>query len=284
MVHNATVGVVIRVREQGSDLYLTVLSPQRGRFTLLAKGAKSLKNKDGQMAVSQQFAHCDFEHYRRGDMEILKGGVILTAFHELSRHEDRLHLSYYLCQVTEELTDAGEESETMYRLILNALYDIDRGLHSHALVKAAFELRAAAENGYSPGLSGCGRCGSSSGDCLYLDVSGGTLLCPDCLSKRPRTGVEPPDGGSLCRLTSASLAAMRYVLSAPLSRLFSFELNTEEDRELLSRAAQAYLLYHLGRSFSTLESYLSLGDTDSLALEIKKKMKQKQSSHEDAIT
>ncbi len=271
MAHTATEGLVIRVRTRGTDSYLTLLNPQKGRFTLLAKGARSIKNKEGQMGISQQFVHGDFEHYRRGDMEILKGGVILTAFHQLPRKEEELHLAYYLCEVTEELTDVGEPAADIYRMILNSLYDLDRGLHPAESVKAAFELRIAALTGYAPDLSACAQCGKGEGS--YLDVAGGALLCADCLRRRPvslQSG-SAEERSLLCPLTPGVLSAMRYILSAPLSRLFSFELSDGEDRALLSRAAQEYLLYHLGRSFYTLESYLSVLELKKSSLRLRAK-------------
>ena len=56
----------------------------------------------------------------------------------------------------------------------------------------------------------------------------------------------------------SALAALRYCLFAPMERLFSFEIKDEQDRHAFSKAAQTYLLSHLGRGFDSLNFYLSM--------------------------
>jgi hypothetical protein len=62
----------------------------------------------------------------------------------------------------------------------------------------------------------------------------------------------------LCRLSCAAYAAFSYAVQAPLARLFAFELSDPEDRELFAKAAETYLLSHLGHGFDTLNFYHSM--------------------------
>ena len=50
-------------------------------------------------------------------------------------------------------------------------------------------------------------------------------------------------------LSSASLAAMRYIVSCPDKKLFSFTLTGSAEKELCD-AAESYLLTQLERSFT----------------------------------
>ena len=267
MQHESVDGIVVRVRDMGDhDRYLSVLTAERGRITLLSKGSRSMRGQ--QMGVSQLYTYGNFEYYRRGDFYILKSGTPIQPFYALSTDIDRLNLAAYLCEVATEVTDEGEPAHQLLRLLLNALYAVSRDLYPQAIIKGVFELRAAALSGYAPELTECGACGSAESELLYLDVMNGALLCPDCLQKQGgacRRGGEYDEireAELLCPLTPAALAAVRYAVEAPMERLFSFELKEREDLELFSKTAQAYLLSHLGRGFDSLNFYHAMrGDT-----------------------
>jgi len=265
-MHESIDGVVVRVQDKGSlDRYLSVLTASRGRISMLAKGSRSMKGT--QMGVSQLYTYGNFEYYRRGDFNILKGGSVHEHFYSLSMDIDRMNLAAYLCDVTCEVTDEGEEASDVLRLLLNSLYAISHDRYAQETVKGAFEWRIAALSGYEPEMSGCALCGAECSDLMYLDVMNGALLCSDCMKKRGNVGKRAGDfddireADVLCPLSPAALAALQYCLAAPLERLFSFGLKSEEDRRAFSKAAQTYLLSHLGRGFDSLNFYLTLRDS-----------------------
>ena len=95
MVHQSIDGVVVRVRDmKDHDRYLSVLTAERGRITLLSKGSRSMRGE--QMAISQLYAYGNFEYYSKGGIRILKGGTTLQNFYALSMDIDRLNLAAYL--------------------------------------------------------------------------------------------------------------------------------------------------------------------------------------------
>ncbi len=269
-MHEAIDGVVVRVRDAGDrDRYLSVLTAERGRITMLSKGSHSLRGS--QTAVSQLYTYGNFEFYRRGDFNILKGGSVSRSFYRLSKDIDRLNLASYLCEVTCELTDEGEPAGEMLRLLLNSLHCIEDEIYPQELVKGAFEMRAAALSGYEPDLSGCADCGRREAEHWYLDVMNGALLCSDCLKKRgsaaKHTGVydDLREAEVLCPVSAAVRAALEYCVHGPLSRLFSFELKDGEDLRVLAKTAQTYLLSHIGRGFDSLDFYNTMRDPKASA-------------------
>lgn len=263
MQHESIDGIVVRVRDMGDhDRYLSVLTAEKGRISLLAKGSRSLRGP--QLAVSQLYTYANFEYYRKGDFYILKGGSSIQPFYALSMDIDRLNLAAYFCDVICEVTDEGEEAGEMLRLLLNSLYAVSRDLYPHPILKGAFDFRAAAMAGYAPELHVCARCGAEPQGDAYLDVMNGALLCADCLHRgTPQKRIDPiyddlREAEVISPLSPSALAALRYCLSAPIERLFSFELKEETDLHAFSSAAQTYLLSHLGRGFDSLNFYLSM--------------------------
>ena len=259
--HESIDGLVIRTRDMGDhDRYLTVLTAERGRITVLAKGGRSLKGP--QRAVSQLYTYANLEYYRRGDFNVLKGGTPIEPFYQLASDMDRMNLAAYLCEVTCELTDEGEEAGEMLRLLLNALHATSRELYPLEQIKGAFELRAAAVSGYEPDLSGCSVCGKPTAEPFYLDVMNGALECPECLSAAGRQATKTGDYADelreaeiIARLPYAVVAAMRYCLHAPLNRLFSFELTEAGDLSVFAKQTETYLLSHIGHGFESLRFY-----------------------------
>lgn len=263
MQHEAINGVVVRVRDMGDrDRYLSVLTAELGRITVLSKGSRSMRG--AQMGVSQLYTYGNFEIYRRGTMYILKGGTAIQPFYSLCMDIDRLNLAAYLCDVTWELTDEGEEAGEMMRLLLNSLYAISRDLYPKSLIKGVFELRAAAISGYAPEVDGCAFCGNQAPEYYYLDVMNGSFLCNECLTRRKPTEQantvydDLREADVLCGLSPAAYAAFHYALSSPMERLFAFELSDPADCALFEKAAETYLLSHLGHGFDTLDFYRSM--------------------------
>lgn len=262
MRHESIDGVVVRVRDYGDhDRYLSVLTADAGRITLLSKGGHSLKGP--QTAISQLYTYANFEYYRRGEFNILKGGSAYQHFYSLSMDIDRLNLAAYLCDVACELTDEGEPASEMLRLLLNALYAISKDLYPQQIIKGAFELRAMAMSGYTPDLSACSFCGKDRDEHFYLHVMNGSLLCSECFSEKGKEAKRVRDTAyddiresqTVIGLTPAVLAAMRYVIGAPLERLFAFGLEESADADDFARATQTYLLSHLERGFDSLNFY-----------------------------
>ena len=264
-------GLVIRSFPAGDNgIMLHILTPDRGRISVIAKGVHSKGKTAGQLAsVTQLFTYANYELYRKGDMYWLRGGSIINAFYNLSMDIGKMSLATYLCSVADELSDEGEEAEQLLRMLLNSLYSLDRGQKSHRIIKGVFELRAAAMSGYAPNLMGCDICGEGYPESSYLDVMNGRLICADCQTKLNRaqnpfvhkdipTNSEDGARNIITPISSSVLAAMRYALTASDEKIFSVNLKSTEEEILFARAAETYILNQLERSFDALDFYHSV--------------------------
>ncbi len=259
-----TNGVITRVYDVGaSDKMLNIITEDRGRIGVMVKGGRSPSSK--LRSVSQLFTYANFEISQKGSMYWLRTGSVINPFYDLSADIERVSLASYLCDLANELTDEGAEDDSVMRLLLNSLYLIGRGEKDKRLIKAVFELRAAAISGYCPELAYCAYCREPFADMTYLDVMGGKLICTDCLSKKGNKRVEiskefefMPEASILCPLSPSALAAMRYIVSAQGNKVFSFEIHDEGETEALSLAAERYVLNHIERGFDSLVFYKQL--------------------------
>ena len=241
-----TEGLVLRETEyKDADKLLTVLSRERGRLTLRARGVRSRSSR--LKSGCQLLAFSEFTVFEgRGSMTVDEA-VPLELFLPLRGDIELLSLASYFAQVAEVLSQEDAPNPELLSMCLNGFYALSKLNRPQRLVKAAFELRAACLAGYTPMLDGCAVCGNPSPD-RFL-VSGGVLQCAGC--RQPEeTGVRLP-------IHPGTLDAMRYLTSCEIKRLFSFRLGEDTLKEL-SDAAETYLLTQLERGFFTLDFYKSL--------------------------
>lgn len=261
----STDALVIRAVPQGDhDRLLTLLCPDEGRITVIAKGARSLRNK--LMSPCRAFVWGNFELHFKGDMAWVRDASVIKSFTALEKDIELMYLAQYISDVCCELSGQGEPAGELLPLALNTYHALCSEKYDRALVKAAFELRAAAISGYLPELCECVRCEKSEAAAFYLDVMGGGIVCSDCIASSPELPEAeiPVDAygtrSIIIPITAGVLAAMRYVVSAPLKRLLSFEITSETDKNTFSRAAETYILNHLERGFASLRLYHELSE------------------------
>lgn len=228
-----------------ADKLLTVLTKDRGRLTLRARGVRSRNSR--LKSGCQLLAYSEFTVFENKNSQLIDEAVPLMLFLPLRADLEKLSLASYFAQVAEVLSQEDSPGPELLALCLNVLYALAEQDRPQQLVKAAFELRVACLAGYTPMLDGCAVCGAPEPDRFH--VTGGVLQCAGCLL--------PGDTGLRLPVHSGALAAMRHIISCDRRRLFSFRLGEAAARELAD-VAETYLLTQLERGFFTLDFYKSL--------------------------
>ena len=261
-------GLVVHSYPSGnSDRIIHILTEDRGRLSVMVKGGA--KQKGSAAAPLQLFTFGNYELYqgRGGDLYWYRGGSVLTSFFELSSDLTAVALATYLCDVAADMMPEETDevhSGLLLRDLLNSLYVLFHGKKSTTLIKAVFELRAAALMGYRPDLTGCFLCGASNPEASYLDVMNGCLICSDCQTKRNRirevgqTEEALHGRNILCPVSSSVLSALRYISEAPPKKIFSFSMKDAEEERALDRVTETFLLNQLEKDYDTLHFYRSV--------------------------
>lgn len=244
--------LVLRETMMGeSDKLLTVLAENMGKLLISCKGVRNIKSH--RLASTQLFCYDEFTVSVKGGRYFLKEAQLIENFYKVREDIEKLALSQYVAEVTEEVSIEGEYDNSVLSLALNTLFMIAGSDKEKSHIKGCFELRLASLLGFMPDLSVCEIC-SKDASTAFLDVQGGTLICDSCLADMPNT-----NNAQYLELGSGTLAAMRYVISAPAKRIFSFNLEKAESAEF-SLVCESYLLSHLEKNtFDTLKFYKSLG-------------------------
>ena len=241
-------GIVIRERPVGEqDKFVDILTKESGVLEVSVKGGRKLAGKSG--SSTQLFAYSRFCFDLRGERLYLNSAEPIHIFYDLRNSLTKLALASYFADVLRFCIHPEAQSADVLRLFLNTLHYLEKDLRSEAQLKALFELRLMSEIGYMPDIIMCRGCGAFEPEELFFRIDGGGFLCSDCF--------DSDEFDDYYKIQLPVLHSIRHIVLTDFDRLFNFRVS-DNTLTVLSEVAEKYLLYHLERSFNTLEFYKSL--------------------------
>ena len=238
-------GVVLRETEtKETDKILTLLTPELGKLSVIARGARRKNCRFA--AAAQPLAYGEWTLTRRKEWFYASEGNSLELFEGLRADLPSLALGFYMAELTEYAAMPEEPASELLRHLLNGLYALSALHKPPALVKPAFEIKLLCLAGYEPLADACEVCGRTDPEDPVLNAALGTLRCKKCCHD-----------GILSPLCPDSLAALRQIVYGDPKRLYSFRLGPDALRRL-SRASAQFLFAQFERGFKTLDFYESL--------------------------
>ncbi len=219
------------------DKRLVLLTAGRGRITAFAAGAR--RPNSPLLASACPFVFGEFELYE-GKSSYRIGKInVKNYFRELAADLDAAYYGFYFMELADYYAVENVEAKDMCNLLYASLRALGRDGIPDRLVRRVYELRMLAISGEYPCLDSCASCGSEEDLRTFCAARNG-VLCGACAE---RYGGLP--------LGRSALYAMRYIVSAPLERLYGFRVS-DAVQEQLDRAMDAYMS-RLDRRFRSLE-------------------------------
>ena len=235
-------GLVIREDAMGEkDKRLVLLTAEQGRLSVLAKGALTAKSRF--RAVCGLFCYADYVLTKGKTFYYVKEAVPVESFYALRTGLEKVSCATLMTEVAEVLVPEGEENHEMMQLLLRGLWAMGKAEEgTEYSLLCAYLFRALADNGFYPNLNECPSCGGSfdTGEkqpARFL-FQNGTVYCTDC-ARISRGGVYHDEDAA--EISRGTLNALRYFVSAPYEKLFSFRVSKEVEAELM-QVATGYLL------------------------------------------
>jgi len=234
-----THGLILNVSDYSeSDKLVTFYSPDLGRATGIAKGAKRSKQRFVNKLEVFSLLHILYRPAKRDSLLFLVEADLEHSFLTLRQHYDRYVCAIYIGELVMRFTREQDPDPSIFSLLtwaMQALEDSIRPLK----VATLFHLRILGAAGYQPEIDRCGICGKSVQPRLQytLHPSNGSLACNRC-------GVT--DSDSLFSLSVQTLKFLDYAQRIELKnigRLKIPEKNIDEALTILYRYTQ-HLLQH----------------------------------------
>ena len=241
-----TRGLVLReVRYKEADRIMTLLTEDRGKLTVKARGALRKGSRLG--AASQALCWSEFTLFGNRGRWTADDGSTLEQFLGLREDISQLALGAYFAELLDTVCAEEVPDGPALQLALNALYALSRGIYEPEHVKAVFEFRLMSLEGFEPEVAVCGVCGRADIREPMFSPDSGMVHCRDCVAL----------AGASLPLDEASLAALRHIVTAPAKREFSFAM-PEDSLAKLGRAAEAFPRRQLDKSFYSLDYWKSV--------------------------
>jgi len=231
-----TDGIVLKARPYGErDMILTLLTPEHGRITVLARSVG--KNKKQSVLYAQNFVFSHYVLFKGKGMYVVDSADVAEAFYGLRADLSRLALAQYFADVC---TKSGEETDAaaLCSLLLNSLYLLSETELDERLIKLVFETKYCIVEGLFPPVT-CVRCGKDPVKWSFRDG----FCCEECGNGYP--------------VTPGMIAALRHMAEKEGKKAYLFTMS-EDSARYLSKLLSDYVSFITDTQFQSLDYYRSV--------------------------
>jgi len=239
MISCRTRGLVLSVGDHGeSDKIVTFFSPDIGRATGIAKGAKRSKKRFVNKLEVSSLLQIMYRPARKDGLLFLQEAELENAFLSLRQRYDRYIAAMFAGELALRFTRELDPDPPIFDLLLWAMQALDTG-RDPLEVTALFHLRILGAAGYEPLLGSCGFCSRPVQTTLSycLHAGSGSLVCSHCRDEQR---------GSLFAVSIQTLKFLHHAQRIELESLGRLRLpqkNILETLTILYRYTQ-HLLQH----------------------------------------
>lgn len=234
-----TRGLVLNVSDHSeSDKIVTFYSPDLGKATGIAKGAKRSKKRFVNKLEEFTLLNIRYTPPKRDGLLFLHEAELENAFLSLRSTYPRYVAASFVGELALRFTKEHDADPFIFSLLLWAMQGFEVG-RDPLKICALFHLRILGAAGYRPILDCCGSCGEAvrAGQGYSLHTGGGSLVCNTCRSAM-RGGTSTISVQTLKFLHHAQCVEL-----ANMERLRLSPKNSKETLEILHKYT-LHLLQH----------------------------------------
>ena len=202
-------GIVIEENNMGDyDKMLTILTPNYGKISCVAKGAR--RPQSALLAGTQLFCFGEYMMYKGTNTYHINSCETIEIFYNLRTDLDKLKYAIHINKIIQDITEENENCYKILQLFLNTLYTISETDKNLDLTLSIFKLRLMCILGFRPNVEKCTNCGIDE-DIKYFSLKDNGFKCSSC-GKIDKSSIE---------IMPATADAIRFIASAPAKKIFS---------------------------------------------------------------
>ncbi len=200
------------------DKMLTILTPNFGKISCSAKGAR--RPKSALLAGTQLFCFGEYLLYQGTSTYHMNSCETIEMFYNLRTDLDKLKYAIYVNKIIQDVTDENENCYNILQLYLNTLYMLSETQKDKEFIISIFKLRLLSILGFMPRVMACVNCKEKE-KLNYFSIRDNGFKCEPC-SKQDKSSIF---------MSESTKNAIRYTISAPAKKVFSFNLKNESLEE-----------------------------------------------------
>ncbi len=235
-----TNAIVLQSRDLGeADRIFVVYTPQRGKVSIIAKGARRGKSRLG--PYLDYFSEVALHLTRGRDLDIVTSVTTIDQHPHLRENIDAYGHAAHFAELVRDLTQENQENHRIYELLSSSLVLLNDGMNTWPVARH-FELGLLIALGYRPELFRCVNCERELEPApnAFSGQLGG-MLCGSCASLDPGAQV----------LSVNAQKYLRTLARTGLSSVIALEPDWAERAEI-NQVMFAYLRHVGERDFSSL--------------------------------
>lgn len=213
-------GIIIAENNMGDfDKMLTMLTPGVGKISCVAKGAR--RPNSALLAGTQFLCFGEYVMYRGKEHYTINSCESIEVFYNLRTDLDKLNVAVNITKIIQDVTNENENSYKILQLYLNTLYMLSETDKDMDFITAVFKLKLLCYLGFRPKIESCVSCREKE-NLEYFSIKDNGIKCIACARQ---------DKGAI-KISESTYLALKYIITAPSKKLFSFSLKDESLQEL----------------------------------------------------
>jgi len=171
-------GIVIKsIDYKESDKILTILTFEKGKITVIAKGVKKVRAK---LSHATRLLYCgNFEIIEAKNRKILTDASIIADYTNISSDLKKFYYAAHYVEIASMAVMEEQPDEDVVRLLLNTLYMLAKDKVEMKLLTVLYEMRMVALNGFAPNMDSCTLCGKKEKSMKFSIKEGGLVCCDE---------------------------------------------------------------------------------------------------------
>ena len=221
------------------DRRVVILTKERGKISAFARSAR--KPNSALLGVTSPFSFGEFTLYEGRTSYTLVSASISNYFSELRMDVEGAYYGFYFTDLANYYAREANDETELLKLIYQTLRALGNVHIPNPLIRRIYELKIITINGEGPQVFECISCGDREREKLF-SVRRGGLVCRECAG-------QISDG---VKLLPSTLYTLRYIVSSPVEKLYTFVVKEEVMKEL-DILVESYMKEYLGKRFKSLE-------------------------------
>lgn len=195
-----------------------------GKISCVAKGAR--RPKSALLAGTQMFCFGEYLVYKGSQTYHINSVEPIEVFYNLRIDLDKLKYAVHINKIVQDVTHENQNCYKILQLVLNTLYTISETDKNLDMVLSVFKLRLLCILGFTPQVMQCTNCNEKEA-LVYFSIKDNGLKCKICGKQDT----------SVIQISESTLNAIKYTVTAPPKKLYSFNLKDEalEEFKLVSK-------------------------------------------------
>lgn len=147
-----TSGIVIKKINIGeADRILTILTDDRGKMRVVAKGVRKPRAK--LTGFTDMFAYNELELAEGKNLDIVTSASTIERFIKDDTSLEKIGVMYYFCELSDKLIEEQSETKGAFELLRDVLHFLKNHDLSVPLIKSYFEIKLLLLLGFTPELT-----------------------------------------------------------------------------------------------------------------------------------